>query len=169
MQLSRRHGETASLVMLDIDHFKYINDSLGHSVGDRVIAHVGSLLRESLRGSDILARIGGDEFALILPHTDAHDARWLSEQLIMHIEQAPFRHDQHNYTLSASAGIVALDRHTVSAEDALVNADIALYDAKHTGRGRVAMRRPEGRKDALAGLSWSQLLPRALAQQRFVL
>ncbi len=169
VQLSRRHGETASLVMLDIDHFKYINDSLGHSIGDRVIAHVGSLLQESLRGSDILARIGGDEYALILPHTDAHDARWLSEQLIMHIEQAPVRHDQHNYTLSACAGIVALDRHTVSAEDALVNADIALYDAKHTGRGRVAMHRPEGRKDALAGLSWSQLLPRALAQQRFVL
>ena len=86
VQMSRRHGETAALVMLDLDHFKYINDSLGHSVGDRVIAYVGSLLRARLRSSDILARIGGDEFALILPHTDAHDARWLAEELIMQIE-----------------------------------------------------------------------------------
>jgi diguanylate cyclase (GGDEF)-like protein/PAS domain S-box-containing protein len=169
VQLSRRDGETAALVMLDLDHFKYLNDSLGHSVGDRVIAHVGAVLRGRLRRSDILARIGGDEFALILPHTDAHDARWLAEELIIQIEADAFCHDQHRYTLSASAGIVILDRDIASAEDALVNADIALYDAKRSGRNRLGVHRPEGRQDVLAGLSWSQLLKDALAQERFVL
>ena len=87
----------------------------------------------------------------------------------MQIEADPFCHDQHVYTLSASAGIVILDRDTASAEDALVNADIALYDAKRSGRNRLGVHRPEGRKDVLAGLSWSQLLKRALADERFVL
>ena len=98
-----------------------------------------------------------------------HDARWIAEELILQIEADPFCHDQHSYTLSASAGIVGLGRDTASAEDALVNADIALYDAKRSGRNRLGVHRPEGRRDVLAGLSWSQLLKTALAQERFVL
>ena len=68
VSLSRRYGDGAALMMLDLDHFKYVNDALGHHVGDQVIAHVGQLLANRLRSSDILARLGGDEYAVILPH-----------------------------------------------------------------------------------------------------
>ena len=167
--LCRRYGEHAALLMLDIDHFKYVNDSLGHTVGNRVIEHVGRLLSERLRKSDIFARLGGDEFAVILPHTDAQHALHAAAELVAHIEERPFAHAGHNYVLSGSVGVVMLDLETASSEDALVNADLTMYDAKLHGRNRVAVYSPETREDILAGLSWSQRLKEALSSDGFAL
>ena len=166
---SRRYDERAALIMIDLDHFKYFNDALGHGVGDQLIKHVGQLLRQRLRGSDILARLGGDEYAVLLPHVDAASACLVAAELIERIEQEPFIHGEQPYTLSASAGVLLLDSNSASAEDALVSADIALYDAKRQGRNRVAAFRPDTRHDVLAGLSWSQRLKDALAKDLFVL
>jgi diguanylate cyclase (GGDEF)-like protein/PAS domain S-box-containing protein len=168
--LAQRYEEDgAALVMLDLDHFKYVNDSLGHRVGDRVIAHVGALLSERLRSTDIVARLGGDEFAIVLPHVDAQRARLLAATLVSAIEERPFEHGEDQYTLSGSAGVVMLDAHTACAEDAMVNADLALYDAKRRGRNRVAVYSPQTRRDAAAGLSWSQRLKHALSHDGFEL
>ena len=156
-------------MMLDLDHFKYLNDALGHHVGDQVIAHVGQLLANRLRRSDILARLGGDEYAVILPRVTAERARVLAAELLRAIERTPFVHDGHRYAPSASAGVVLLDSDTASAEDALVSADLALYDAKRQGRNRVAVFLPDTREDVLAGLSWSQRLKEALANDGFTL
>jgi len=166
---SRRYGEQAALVVLDLDHFKYLNDALGHKVGDRLIRHVGKVLKRRLRSSDILARPGGDEFAVVLPKVHLELARRLAVDFIAEIEQHPFPYDGHRYVLSASAGVVVLDEGTGSAEDALVSADIALYDAKQRGRNRVAVFSSETRQDVLTGLTWSQLLKEAFAQDHFVL
>ncbi len=167
--LSRRYGEQAALVVLDLDHFKYLNDALGHKVGDKLIRHVGKVLKRRLRRADILARQGGDEFAVILSHVDSQLARRLAAEFVACIEQCPFAHDGHRYVLSASAGVVVLDQGTASAEDALVSADIALYDAKQQGRNRAAVFSAETRQDVLAGLTWSQLLKDALAHDHFIL
>ena len=169
VSLSRRYGDGAALMMLDLDHFKYLNDALGHHVGDQVIAHVGQLLANRLRGSDILARLGGDEYAVILPRVTAERARVLAAELLNAIERTPFVHDGHRYAPSASAGVVLLDSDTASAEDALVSADLALHDAKRQGRNRVAVYVPDTREDVLAGLSWSQRLKEALANDGFTL
>ncbi|MGO9753813.1 MAG: putative bifunctional diguanylate cyclase/phosphodiesterase [Solirubrobacteraceae bacterium] len=168
-QLSRTHRyhETAAVLMLDLDHFKYLNDSLGHHVGDGVIAHTGQLLATRLRSSDVLARLGGDEYAVILPRVGATQAREVATELVSAIERNPFEHDGHRYALSASVGVVLLDHDTASAEDALVSADLAMHDAKQHGRNRVAVYSPETRQDILAGLSWSQRLKEALANEAF--
>ncbi len=168
-QLSRTrcYHETAAVLMLDLDHFKYLNDSLGHHVGDGVIAHAGQLLAKRLRSSDVLARLGGDEYAVILPQVDATQAREVATELVNAIERDPFVHAGHRYSLSASAGVVLLDHNTASAEDALVSADLAMHDAKQHGRNRVAVYSPETRQDILAGLSWSQRLKEALANDAF--
>ena len=138
-------------------------------MGDEVIRHVGKVLKRRLRRADILARPGGDEFGLILPHVDSQLARRLAAEFVARIEQDPFAHDGHRYVLSASAGVVVLDQDTASAEDALVSADIALYDAKQQGRNRAAVFAAEARQDVLAGLTWSQLLKEALADDHFIL
>ncbi len=166
---SRRYGDSAALLMLDLDHFKYVNDSLGHTVGDSVIAHVGSLLSGALRESDIVARLGGDEFAVIVPSVDRTRARSIAEKIVNSVAENPFEHDGHRYLLSGSVGVVMLTNDTASAEDALVTVDIALYDAKQRGRNRVALYSPDTREDVLEGLTWSQRLREALGRQGFTL
>jgi len=167
--LSRHHGDSAALLMLDLDHFKYVNDSLGHTVGDSVIAHVGSLLSSGLREGDIVARLGGDEFAVIVPHVDRNRAQRVAEKIARSVEEHPFEYDGHRYLLSGSVGAVMLTRDTASAEDALVTVDIALYDAKQRGRNRVAVYSPDTRDDVLEGLTWSQRLREAVAHEGFAL
>ena len=163
VRLSRRYEDCAALLLLDLDHFKYVNDSLGHTVGDRVIAHVGTLLSERLRDTDIVARLGGDEFAVLLPRVDERGARLIAEDIVAAVDSGIFMHDGHRYLLSASVGVVILNRDTASAEDALVSVDIALYDAKQRGRNRAAIYAPSTREDVLKGLTWSQRLRTALA------
>jgi diguanylate cyclase (GGDEF)-like protein/PAS domain S-box-containing protein len=165
----RRYGGSAALLMLDIDHFKYVNDSLGHTVGDSVIAHVGALLSSQLRETDIVARLGGDEFAVIVPRADRTRARRVAEKIVSSVEEHPFQHAGHRYLLSGSVGAVMLTRDTASAEDALVTVDIALYDAKQRGRNRAAVYSPDIREDVLEGLTWSQRLREALAHDGFAL
>ncbi len=169
-QLERcaRYGERAALLMLDLDHFKFVNDSLGHSVGDEVITHVGTLLRERLRASDVVARLGGDEFAAIVPCVDVEAARCLAQTLTKLISNSAFEHAEHRYLLSASAGVVMLDG-VASTEDALIGADVALYEAKRQGRNRVDVYCPTIRERVLTGLSWSQRLQEALAGGGFEL
>ena len=169
LRLARRYGDTAALLMLDLDHFKYVNDSLGHTVGDRVIAHVGALLPHRLRDTDVVARLGGDEFAVILPRVDPGHAAYVADTLVRQIEENPFVHAGHSYRLSASVGVSMLTAETASAEDALVTADVALYDAKQHGRNRVALFSPDRREDVLEGLTWSQRLREALATDGFEL
>ena len=140
-QLSRcrRYGERAALLMADLDHFKYVNDSLGHHFGDGVIGHVANLLRARLRSSDLVARLGGDEFAIIVPHARQDRAERVARSLAEQIEGSPFEDNGHRYVCSASIGVVMLDADTASAEEALVGADLALYDAKRLGRNRVTV------------------------------
>jgi diguanylate cyclase (GGDEF)-like protein/PAS domain S-box-containing protein len=167
--LAHRYGDRAALVMLDVDHFKYVNDSLGHSVGDDVISHVGRVLAGRLRETDIIARLGGDEFAAILHHVDAVEAQRITCELVGHIEANPFVHADHPYLLSASAGVVMLQADTASAEDAMVEVDIALYEAKQSGRNRACVYCPDNRANVLEGLTWSQRLRDALANDKFEL
>ncbi|WP_349292058.1 GGDEF domain-containing protein [Pseudomonas sp. KB-10] len=124
-----------SIAMLDLDHFKQINDSHGHLVGDAVLRHCADHLQQRLRRNDSIGRYGGEEFLLILPGTDASGALELVDQLRQSLTQHPAQIDDKHIALSFSAGVYGSTSSV--AEDItamLLKADTALYRAKHAGR-----------------------------------
>jgi diguanylate cyclase (GGDEF)-like protein len=146
---ARRTGEPFSIVSIDLDHFKLINDRYGHPTGDQVLCLVGTLIRDGVRAEDAPARVGGEEFALLLPHTDAAGAAVLAERLRAELAAAPVLIGAEEYLRPTfSAGVTAW---TADAdEDSLLRAvDRALYVAKATGRDRVVI--ADSLSDAPAG------------------
>ncbi len=141
LELARRVVErdapgSASVVMFDIDHFKRINDVLGHAAGDRALRLVSRSAQDVLRQHDVAGRHGGDEFALLLPRTAADDAMLVAERIVARVQRRAEQHDVPR--LSLSFGVVQL-RGGETVDDALRRADQALYEAKRQGRGRVVM------------------------------
>lgn len=136
---SRRERTTLGLLMIDIDHFKAINDNHGHLVGDLVIKEVANRLQQELkRSTDHLCRYGGEEFAIILPNTDTEGARVLAEQLRLCLASLPVQHEELELSISASIGCYAAVAEISSASvDYIQAADTALYQAKNEGRNRV--------------------------------
>ncbi len=127
-----RHHLPLSLLMLDVDHFKRINDRLGHDAGDQVLQTIGQVLSAGARVNDIVARVGGEEFAVLLPNTGAQGALEVAERMRMAVAQAPVAHGG----LSISIGVVTV-QHGESAGSLYTRADAALYSAKEAGRNRV--------------------------------
>jgi diguanylate cyclase (GGDEF)-like protein len=139
---ARRYGASLSLIMIDIDHFKRVNDTHGHAVGDIAISHVARLLTKGRRASDIAARYGGEELVLLLPHTPLEGAMSLAERLRYQIEQTPYRAGQANDHLTASLGVALYDRSMREPNELLTAADRALYRSKREGRNRVSLAEP---------------------------
>jgi diguanylate cyclase (GGDEF)-like protein len=135
-QHAQRYGRPLSLLMLDIDHFKSVNDRYGHDVGDRVILHVADLCGSQKRISDIAARLGGEEFAILMPETDVSGAGDFAERLRETIARSAVRHGDNGITVTVSIGIGDGDA-VASLGDLLKHADAALYEAKEAGRNRV--------------------------------
>jgi diguanylate cyclase (GGDEF)-like protein len=131
---ARRTGEPLALMVLDLDGFKPINDSLGHLTGDRVLKQVGSHLRALLRDADTIARLGGDEFALLLPHTDGPGAIKTARTVLDQLRR-PFLIDQQALVVTGSLGIAQFPDHGATPEVLLQKADIAMYVAKSAGLG----------------------------------
>lgn len=136
--LARRSGLPLALLMIDVDHFKTINDTHGHQVGDEVLCQLALLLEGRLRGQDMLGRYGGEEFCVIAPDTGADDARVLAETLREIIAATPFVTAIGSLSLSVSIGISCCPPAAFrELRDMLAEADAALYDAKQSGRNRM--------------------------------
>jgi diguanylate cyclase (GGDEF)-like protein len=127
-------GRTVAVVVLDLDRFKEINDSLGHSVGDALLRQVGPRLTRELRDQDLLARLGGDEFVVLVDDLDATAATALAGRLRTHL-QRPFVVGGMSLTIDASVGVALGPEHSASAEELLQLADLAMYSAKATRTG----------------------------------
>lgn len=158
-------------MFLDLDNFKDVNDSLGHLVGDELLASLAGLLRERLRETDIVARSGGDEFAILLHHTDGDQARAVAEHLLDAVRR-------HNIVVSgqpvgatASIGIVLIPEHGATVGELFARADLALYQAKENGRNGLAVYRPERdcQAQAESRLGWQHRIQEALEKDRFLL
>ncbi|WP_431049364.1 diguanylate cyclase [Roseateles sp. L2-2] len=136
---SRRYGLEMSLVMMDVDHFKRINDTLGHARGDAALCHLVQLCAQIVRKQDLLGRLGGEEFGLLLPQTSLEDATHLVERLRHHIETSglELQTGAPPASLTASFGVTALRPEDLRVEELLGRADQALYRAKDGGRNRV--------------------------------
>lgn len=129
-------GEKACLLMLDVDHFKQINDQLGHTVGDEVIRAMAAIVRACVRATDCAGRYGGDEFAIILNGMDTRGALLVAQRISQQVEAQRFR-DYPNLRFTTSIGVAAANQRHARLRDWLDAADAALYQAKNAGRNRV--------------------------------
>lgn len=142
-------GTCLALFLIDLDHFKDVNDRYGHLVGDAILQQIAARLREAVRSTDLVARYGGEEFAVVLPHTDARGARELAEKIRRRIAEEAFLVDGRSIALTASIGVFGTRQTDRSCEpldvdDVLRRADAALYEAKRKGRNRVEAAPMEG-------------------------
>jgi two-component system cell cycle response regulator len=138
---SNRHGFSLSVLIVDVDHFKTVNDTLGHQCGDEVLVEIAARLSRELRAEDLLGRWGGEEFVLLLPHTNAAQASVLAERLRTSVAGTPVKTARGDLPVSISIGGAAAE--TSGEHDLLVLADRELYQAKEGGRNRALVVRSE--------------------------
>jgi len=140
IQSARRTKKPLSLAMLDIDHFKEVNDTYGHAAGDEILHEFGKRVARNVRGVDLVARYGGEEFVVIMPDTDQEAAQRIAERLLSTIGEAAFElEDGTEVRLTTSLGLATSSEETASANELLQQADAALYRAKDEGRNRVVV------------------------------
>ncbi len=171
---ARRYSTGGAVLVLDLDHFKIVNDSLGHAAGDELITIIGEMLRRRLRNSDIVGRMGGDEFAVILPRADEAEARRTGESLLREVRadlRAASVSGAQHVTACIGVALFGSPRPELSAEELLAEADIAMYDAKEAGRDRLAVYDAQASRHERmrTNLAWAQQIEAALASDRFVL
>jgi diguanylate cyclase (GGDEF)-like protein len=169
-----RYGHAGAVMVLDLDSFKEVNDTLGHSAGDELIVRVAGALASRLRESDTLARLGGDEFAILTPIGECEEAERLADSLleVVRQERAPRGPGGRERPITASIGVAPLQgAEQLSAEEALINADLAMYDAKEAGRDCSVTYGGAGRGQAHieARLEWAERIRAALDEDRLVL
>ena len=138
----RPGGKLVSVLYMDLDYFKNVNDDLGHTAGDSLLTQVADRLRTRIRATDTAARLGGDEFAILLEdQSTSEDARGVAEAILDEIKR-PFEVLKREVYISASIGVVVADPLQMTAEEVIRDADVAMYDAKENGRGRVQVFEP---------------------------
>ncbi len=143
LKRAARSGSSCCLAVLDIDHFKAVNDAYGHALGDEVLKSFAQRVKGSLRSSDLLGRIGGEEFALLMPETVLSGAHELCERVRTTIEQSTVCVAQHEVRFTVSIGVAHWRGEDDTVEAILARADMAMYDAKHEGRNRVCSERQD--------------------------
>ena len=163
-------GNDGAVLMLDLDMFKQVNDTLGHAAGDRLIVRVARILQDELRGNDAAARLGGDEFAVLLPDADSAGAQRVAARLVQRIRDSAAALGQHHPPVTASIGVARVCAARSHGVDPMTLADIMLYQAKAAGRGRYAVFDDEEAELPSAGRTASRhdRIQRALEEDRLV-
>jgi diguanylate cyclase (GGDEF)-like protein len=133
----KRYESLYTILMIDLDFFKKVNDTLGHKAGDTVLIKVSEILQNGLRCTDIIGRIGGEEFAAILPETEIQQGLQIAERLRKAVEELPLEVDGNKINVTISLGASQSNITDREMDNALIRADTALYDAKKAGRNRV--------------------------------
>ncbi|WP_243651097.1 putative bifunctional diguanylate cyclase/phosphodiesterase [Rubrivivax gelatinosus] len=168
LQIAVRHGETVALMFLDLDHFKNVNDTLGHPVGDRLLVALAQRMRPVLRDQDTLARVGGDEFVLVLPGTDAAGATHVAHKLLQ-IVQEPLQLEGHELTVTPSIGVAIFPTDAADYDTLFAFADAAMYRAKMSGRATFSFYTAEMQAQMARTLRVENALRRALERHEMQL
>ena len=161
----------SALVYLDLDRFKYINDTAGHDAGDKLLIEISRIITDKLRDVDILARLGGDEFAILLRDVDEQLAIEMSEHFRLALDHCSFRYNGQTYSVHGSFGVAMMDIADMTSGDVLANADIACHIAKRSGRNQTHLYQQSGDEKNAMGteLGWSKRLRDAMQENRFTL
>jgi diguanylate cyclase (GGDEF)-like protein len=168
----RRRNKHGAVVVIDLDGFKYVNDSRGHAVGDLLLVRVGELLSHALRPQDLLGRLGGDEFAVLLADTGPDEAEVVVQRLLETVRTAVLLVEGRAVRTTASIGLAVFGPDTLlTGEQLLVDADVAMYDAKEAGRDRLALSSGSDphQIELRERLTWLERVRDALENDRFVL
>lgn len=165
---AKRNGESVALMFLDLDHFKNINDSLGHRVGDEVLVELAHRLKHNVREQDTVSRLGGDEFVLLLPDTNAAGAAHLAEKLLQAALQ-PIQIEQHELTVTPSIGIALYPKDGTDLDSLARSADAAMYRAKGDGRNNYRFFTAEIQAQSDRTLLLDNALRRALEREQLSL
>jgi diguanylate cyclase (GGDEF)-like protein/PAS domain S-box-containing protein len=166
-----RNDADCALLFIDLDQFKYINDTLGHAAGDRLLVDVAALLSTHVREGDLLARFGGDEFTLLLYNISQQDVLRAADNFRTLCDNYRFTEDGKYYNISCSIGVAMIDNQVMSAEEVLSHADIACNIAKQQGRNRTNLYNPADldKADMAADMSWASQVREMLEHDRFQL
>jgi len=166
-----RNGSDCALFYIDLDQFKYINDTIGHAAGDRLLIDVAALLTSHVREGDLLARFGGDEFTLLLYNIDKQDVLRAADNFRSLCDDFRFTEDDKSFTISCSIGIAMIDETVTSAQELLSHADMACNTAKQQGRNRAKIYNPAdlGKADMAADMNWASQVREMLEHDRFKL
>jgi diguanylate cyclase (GGDEF)-like protein len=167
----RSLGDSGAVLWLDLDQFRDINDSLGHAAGDQLLVGVASALKARTRSYWTLARLGGDQFGLILPHADRGEAVDAAERLLDDVRSTAFVAGDHDVRVSASIGAVLYPEQGTDESEVLARADLAMHDAKAKGGNQLAVSQPDDtwRDDMTRSLETAETILAALRDDRFVL
>ena len=168
----RRHGGRGAVLMLNLDHFKTINDHYGHAAGDALIIAVAAALKGVSRETDVVARLGGDEFAILLPESNLADARTHALKMLRAVKNVVVSGAGTGLRVDASCGLAGFTADDGQcADDVMINADLALYQAKESGRGQVKVFHTDSglHEKVTARLLWSERIREALQNNGFVL
>jgi diguanylate cyclase (GGDEF)-like protein/PAS domain S-box-containing protein len=166
-----RYGPNGALLLLDLDNFKEVNDTLGHGAGDQLIISTASLLRSAVTATDVVARLGGDEFAVLLTDSDATRAEAVAADIVARIREFTSTLDGTRRRVTASIGVVTLRAAVDHGGDVLALADMTMYDAKDAGRDRYILLDENSSRQPRSGarLAWQERIERALENDDFTL
>jgi diguanylate cyclase (GGDEF)-like protein len=167
----KRSDQTSLLLFLDLDRFKYINDTAGHTAGDQLLVEMSRRLSSRLRGTDYMARMGGDEYAVILRNVNLERVQQIADDFRRAVVGTPFAYGGKSYRVGVSIGVAVLDQSTASRTEAMAAADIALHVSKRNGRNQVHVfsHDVDQRRVMDMELGWSARLEEALRNDQFVL
>lgn len=168
LQRNRQKGQGMAVILLDVDHFKRVNDSLGHAAGDELLCIVSERLRSALRSTDLLARFGGDEFCILADLGEDHEARILAQRLMQRMKE-PISTAGRNLVMTMSVGISLFPNDGDQPEELLKHADLALYQSKGNGRNATHFFSPHLKTKATQELQLEEELRKALWDDELVL
>jgi diguanylate cyclase (GGDEF)-like protein/PAS domain S-box-containing protein len=169
MANAMRFAESAAVLLIDIDDFKYVNDTLGHAAGDELLRSIAAMIQQRVRATDVLARVGGDEFALLLPRAGAEEARRVAADLVQAGRDHVLALGGGLLHVTVSVGAVAFDATSAAGENVLIAADRAMYEAKAQGRDRYVVFTDVTTSSERAQMPWEQRIRHALDNDGFEL
>ncbi len=171
LAIAERYHEQVALFYLDLDQFKVINDTHGHHAGDELLQLITRILTKETRETDLLSRIGGDEFALVIPSATIEGVVQLANKLLSALRVIDYRINEQSHPISFSIGVAIYPQHGRTQQELLANADLAMYHAKKTGRSRYHIYSPEFEYQAVLTeqLRWKHVIEQALEENELVL